>query len=132
MSHTASDMARAVLEGCTYALRDVTDRFASLGLGGDEIRVVGGGSISELWIQIKADVTGRPVRPVLTHHATAVGAALLAGVAAEIFNDLDDAVKRTVKLSKEPYLADPARASLYEDAYGRYQALFDGVEKVLA
>jgi xylulokinase len=132
MSHTSSDMARAVLEGCTFALRDVTDRFASLGLGGDEIRVVGGGSISELWMQIKADVTGRPVCPVLTHHATAVGAALLAGVAAEIFSDLDDAVGRTVTLSDKPYVADPKRASLYDDAYGRYRALFDGVEEVLA
>ena len=33
-------------------------------LGGDEIRVVGGGARSPLWLQIKADVTGRPVRPV--------------------------------------------------------------------
>jgi xylulokinase len=131
MSHTSSDMARAVLEGCTYALRDVTDRFASLGLGGDEIRVVGGGSNSELWLQIKADVTGRPTRPVLTHHATAVGAALLAGVAAKIFSGLDDAVERTVTLSEVPYLAEPAKASLYDDAYGRYRALFDGVEEAL-
>ncbi len=77
-------------------------------------------------------MTGRPVRPVLTHHATAVGAALLAGVAAKIFSDLDEAVNRTVTLSDEPYVADPKRTSLYDDAYGRYRALFDGVEEVLA
>jgi xylulokinase len=132
MSHNSNSMARAVLEGCAFALRDITDRFAALGLGGDEIRVIGGGSVSELWMQIKADVTGRPVRRVLVAQATAVGAALLAGVAAGTFNDLTDAVNRTIKLADEPYLADPANAFLYEDAYGRYRALFDGVEGATA
>jgi xylulokinase len=125
-------MARAVLEGCAYALRDITDRFAALGLGDDEIRVVGGGSASELWMQIKADVTGRPVRRVLGKDATAVGAALLAGVAAKTFVDLRDAVDRTVTLADDPFLPGTDRASIYDDAYGRYRALFDGVEGALS
>jgi xylulokinase len=132
MSHTAHEMARAVLEGCAFALRDITDRFAAMGLGHDEIRVVGGGATSGLWMQIKADVTGRPVRGVLPKQATARGAALLAAVAAGMFADLDEAVARTVQVADEPYVADPANASVYADAYGRYRALYDGVEGALA
>jgi xylulokinase len=132
MSHTSSSMARAVLEGCAYALRDITDRFAALGLGDDEIRVVGGGSASELWMQIKADVTGRPVRRVLGKDATAVGAALMAGVAAKTFVDLRDAVERTVTLADDPFLPDTGRAAIYDGAYGRYRALFDNVEGALS
>ncbi|MGC1420470.1 MAG: FGGY family carbohydrate kinase [Acidimicrobiales bacterium] len=128
MSHASSDMARAVLEGCAFALRDVTDRFLSLGLGGDEIRVVGGGAAIDLWMQIKADVTGRPVRRVLVKEATALGAALLAGVAAQTFHDIEDAAARTVTLAQEPCLPDPSKKSLYDDAYGRYRSLFDAVE----
>jgi len=132
MSHTAHDMARAVLEGCAYALRDITDRFAKLGLGHDEIRVVGGGGASKLWMQIKADATNRPVRSVAAKQATALGAALLAGVSAEIFSDLQEAVDRTVEVADEPYVADPRNRSIYDDGYGRYRALFDGVEGALA
>jgi xylulokinase len=132
MSHPSNAMARAVLEGCAFALRDITDRFEQLGLGEDEIRVVGGGAQSELWMQIKADVTGRPVHRVLVKEATALGAGLLAGVAAGTFIDISDAVTRTIKLADEPYLPDPSRMSLYRDAYVKYRALFDGVEGALA
>ena len=107
MSHTASHLARAVLEGCAFALRAVTDRFAALELGRDEIRVVGGGGQSALWMQIKADATKRPVRVVLTKEATALGAAMIAGVAGGLFIDLDDAVERTVELAEKPFLANP-------------------------
>lgn len=131
MSHTAHELARAVLEGCAFALRDITDRFASLGLGHEEIRVVGGGAASELWMQIKADVTRRPVRGVMARQATALGAGLLAGVAGGIFSDLDEAVRRTVMIAPEPILPGSAAAQ-YEESYGRYRALFDGVEGALA
>lgn len=132
MSHTAQTLARAILEGCAFALRDVTDRFSALGLGHEEIRVVGGGSASASWMQIKADVTGRPVRRVLVPEATALGAALLAGISAGVFADLHDGVKRTVTLADDPFLANPVNHSIYAEAYGRYRALFDGVEGALS
>ena len=132
MSHSNATLSRSVLEGCAYALRDITDRFAALGLGVGEIRVVGGGAASPLWLQIKADVTGRTVRRVLVPEAAALGAALLGGVATGTFDDLSDAVDRTVTLADEPCTPEPARASLYAEMYGRYRALFDGVEGALA
>ncbi len=73
MATTRQELARAVVEGCCFALRDVTDRFSRLGLDTSEIRVVGGGARSAGWLQAKADVTGRPVRAVRVVEATAHG-----------------------------------------------------------
>jgi xylulokinase len=127
MNHDGSHLARAVLEGCAYALRDVVDRLDSLGVGG-HIRVVGGGARSPLWMQIKADVLGRPVRAVLADEATATGAAFLAGTAAGTFTDLDDAVARAVEVAPATVDPDPAVRDRYDEAYVAYRALFDAVE----
>jgi xylulokinase len=129
LSHTSQTLARAVLEGCAYALRDIVERFAALGLGHDEIRVVGGGAASDTWMQIKADVTGRVMRRVMVQEATALGAALLAGVAAEIFTDLGDAVSRTVTLAAEPFVPRDNVRAPYDEAYQQYRKLYDAVEK---
>ena len=83
-------------------------------------------------MQIKADVTGRPVRRVLVQEATALGAAMLAGVSAGTFKDLDDAVAHTVTLADESFEANPQRAALYDETYARYRALYDAIEGELA
>ena len=132
MNHERSHLARAVIEGCTFALRDVVGRLDALGLAGTEIRVVGGGARSELWLQIKADVTGRTVQPVLTAEPTALGAAILAGVAAGTFSDAADGVARTVRLSPRCYQPDPQVKDVYAERYAQYLALYDGAEGALA
>jgi xylulokinase len=131
LSHEPAHLARAVLEGCAYALRDIVDRLAALQLAGDEIRVVGGGARAPLWLQIKADVTGRSVRPVQSDCATSSGAAMLAGVAAGSFADLAEAAAHSVRVAAEPIVARPETAETYADAYGAYRRLFDGVEGAL-
>jgi xylulokinase len=132
MNTGAAELARSVLEGCAYALRDIVDRLDALGLAEGEVRVVGGGRRSTLWCQIKADVLNRPVHRVLAEEATAVGAAMLAGIAAGTFTDLDDAVDRAVALAPEPVVPSPAAVAVYAESYGRYRALFDRVEEALA
>jgi xylulokinase len=132
LHHDRTHLSRAILEGCAYALRDIVDRFQAMGLGGEELRVVGGGARSPLWLQIKADVTGHPVRAVQGDHATSAGAAMLAGVAAGFFADLDEAAARTVRLADEPVCPRPETAQLYEQAYRAYRRLFDGVERALS
>jgi xylulokinase len=132
LNHTPAHFARAVLEGCAYALRDILDRFAAMQIGGEEIRVVGGGARSALWLQIKADVTGQPVRPVLGDCATSMGGAMLAGVGAGCFADLAEAAERAVELAVEPVLPRAEAAAVYEDAYRSYRRLFDGIEGALS
>jgi xylulokinase len=128
LNHGRADLYRAVLEGCTFALRDIVDRLGAMGLGADEIRVVGGGARSPLWLQMKADVTGRTVRVLTTDESTALGAAMLAGVGAGTFADLDEAVDRLTTLDPLAYEPNPEAAPAYADAYGRYRDLFDAVE----
>ncbi|MFL5859235.1 MAG: FGGY-family carbohydrate kinase [Solirubrobacteraceae bacterium] len=132
LNHGPSHLARAVLEGCAFALRDIIDRFSAMGLGGDVIRVVGGGARSALWLQIKADVTNRPVLPVQGDHATSAGAAMLAGVAAGYFADLEDAASHIVRLAPQSIAPDAGTVGLYDDAHGAYRRLFDGVEGALS
>ena len=131
MNHTSAQAARAVLEGCAYALRDIVDRLDALGLGHGEVRIVGGGARDDLWASIKANVLGRPVRRVLTQEATAVGAAMVAGVGAGVFADFS-AASVAVQLDPDSIEPDPAAQRQYADAYGRYLAAFDAVEKALA
>ncbi len=128
LNHGRPHLYRALLEGCTFALRDIVDRLDAMGLAGDEIRVVGGGARSPLWLQMKADVTGRTIRVLETDEATATGAAMLASVAAGFVRDLDEAVAQCVRLNDRVHTPDPSTAAAYGDAYGRYRRLFDAAE----
>jgi xylulokinase len=130
MNHERAHLARAVIEGCGYALRDITDRLAAIGLGGEEIHVVGGGCRSELWMQAKADITGLPTRPVADAEPTALGAAMLAEVCAGNFADVAEAAAQMPTLSERCYEPDPRTTAVYSEAYARYRRLFDALEEV--
>jgi xylulokinase len=128
INHGQEHLARAVIEGCAFAVRDIVDRLDAMGLAGDEVRIVGGGGRSALWNQIKADVLARPVRRVLSKEGCALGAAMLAGVAAGFFVDVPDAVARTIELDDEQILPNEAGVAVYAEAYDAYRRMFDAVE----
>ena len=130
MNHGREHLARAAIEGCAYALRDITDRLTAIGLGGEEIRVVGGGCRSDLWLQAKADVTGLPTRPVVDAEPTALGAAMLAEVCAGNFTDIAEAAAQMPTLSARWFEPDPRTTAAYEEVYGTYRRLFDALEEI--
>ncbi len=129
LGHGRAHLGRAVLEGCTFGLRDIVDRLAAMGLSGadDEIRVVGGGASSGTWLQMKADATGRVVRVLASPEATALGAGYLAGTGVGIFADLDDAIEQGTVLDPTAYQPDTRVRAAFDDAYGRYRAVFDAL-----
>ena len=131
MNHTPAHIARAVLEGCAFALRDIVERLDAMGLGRGEVRIVGGGARDNLWATIKASVLGRPVRRVLTEEATAVGAAMVAGVGIGFFADFA-AASVAVRLAPAAIDPDSEATKAYADAYRRYLVAFDAVESALA
>lgn len=131
LSHGPAHIARAVVEGCVFAFRDVVDQLRGLGIATDEVRVVGGGARSEFWSQLKADVSGRTLRCVRGDHATATGAAMLAGVANGSFASLSDAAELLVELG-EPIEPRPELRDTYEAAYRRYRELYFAMEPTAA
>ena len=127
LNHGRAHLYRALLEGCTFALRDIVDRLDAIGLVGDEIRVVGGGARSPLWLQMKADVTGHSVRVMASDESTALGAAMLAAVGAGSFRGSTRRSSSWPPWSLASTNRTP-RPRAYDDAYGRYRALFDALE----
>lgn len=88
LSHTQNDIIRSVMEGIALGLRVALDELRSLTEISPEITVVGGGSKSNLWRQIYADVYNtRIVKTNIDEQAAALGAAALAAVGTGIWND---------------------------------------------
>ena len=123
LGHTKGHLVRAVLEGVVFDLRHSLDCFAEIGLPIDELRIGEGGSHSEVWRQIQADILGRDVVRIATDDLSAVGAALLAGVGGELYADFATACQRTVKLA-ETVRCEPGRVEYYRRAFERYRALY--------
>jgi xylulokinase len=83
MEHSHSDLYRAVIEGVSLNLGIIKSLIVQ---DPPSIRILGGGTASELWLQILADIYQCPIQPVKNpESATSVGAAIIGGIAAGIF-----------------------------------------------
>jgi xylulokinase len=122
LHHGPAHVARAVVEGCVFGFRDIVDQLGRVGISTEDVRVVGGGARSEFWCQLKADATGRPLRRVRGDHATAAGAAMLAGVGVGTYASLVDAADLMVELD-EPIEPRAELRPVYDEAYRRYREL---------
>jgi xylulokinase len=131
--HTLAHMARAVMEGVVFALRDGLEIMRNLGMAPDQIRATGGGGKSPLWRQMQADIYATPVATLAAEEGPAYGAALLAGVSAGLFRDVADAVDRCVTLTASVAPDDQAVAQ-YDRVYAIYRdmyaALRDGMHRL--
>ncbi len=97
---TRGDILKGILEGAAFYLKQCVDALPATGIGIDAYRAVGGGSKSDAWIQLCADIFGRPfVRPQITE-AGALGAAMIAGVGRGVFATYGEAVERMVRLDR--------------------------------
>ncbi len=123
LRHDRGAMARAVLEGVAYALRDGLDLIAATGQRPESARVSGGGARSQLWLQILASVLELPLERTESEAGAAYGAALLGGVAAGVFSDARSAAQSAVTTTGriDP---DPAWVEAYAAGRPRYQALY--------
>ena len=119
-AHDRPHIARAVLEGLAFACRDVVERLVALGVvpAGAPVHLLGGGSRSTVWAQIRADVLQRPHHIGARTDTCAVGAAMLAAVGAGLVPDLAAACA----LAPPPARTVQPQASL-EAAYERYRQL---------
>jgi sugar (pentulose or hexulose) kinase len=124
------DILKGILEGTTYYLKECVDSLPATGITIGDYRVVGGGSKSDAWVQICADILGRPfVRPVVTE-AGALGAAIMAGVGSGVFPDYETGVQAMVKLDRR-FDPDPKRGEQYGERFETYKGLYPSTERYL-
>jgi len=122
LRHGKEHMARSVLEGVAYGLRDSLELMRSMSLQITQVRALGGGARSALWRQILADAFDSEIVLTNVTEGAAFGAALLSGVGTGIYRDVAEACATTVQLthSVEP---GPDRG-VYADYYSLYRALY--------
>jgi xylulokinase len=117
------EILKAILEGTAFYLRECLETLPGVGIEISGYRAVGGGSQSDTWIQICADILNRPfVRPA-TSQAGALGAAVLAGVGSGLFPSLQEGVKKMVRLHRE-FHPNPETSGLYNERFEMYRRLW--------
>jgi len=132
--HTRADMTRAVMEGATFALRDILTAIRDCGVEPDRMRLCGGGARSAFWRQLMSDVCGLPIDlpNMSAENSASLGAAILAMVAAGEYRTVKQACDRIVKIRKDVCLPDPAREELYRVYARRFDDLYPALETPFA
>jgi xylulokinase len=123
VAHDRRHLTRAVLEGVAFGLRDGLDQMIATGMPRPaQVRASGGGTASELWRRILADVLDVEIATVSTTEGAAYGAALLASVGAGWHPSVEAAAASSVRVT--PVAAPGPDAPMYADAHAAYRGLY--------
>jgi len=128
LRHSRAHMARAVLEGVAFGLKDSFTLIQNAGLGEiTQVRGSGGGTKGALWRQIMASVLNAELVTVNSAEGGAYGAALLAGVGAGAWSDVASACKQSIRITVST-LPVEKEADLYRESYAVYQGLYPALK----
>ncbi len=113
--HARGHFFRSILEAGAYEYRYYLDILRELlpSLPAMEARVIGGGAQSELWNQIKADVLGVPFRRVPRQEGATWGAAMVAGKAVGLIDDLAAHAMENCPLDEREFTPNGEHAAAY-------------------
>ncbi|MGA2111621.1 MAG: FGGY-family carbohydrate kinase [Anaerolineales bacterium] len=126
---TKVELAKAIIEGLTFELRINLDLLKTAGVLISELRAIGGGARSDLWLQVKADVTGIPVRAPRVTEAACLGAALLAGQGAGCFSSAAETAEGVLQ-GGSLFEPDRVRRLRYDDRYVLYKEIYPTLKEL--
>ena len=126
LKHTKAHFIRAIMESIGFIVLRNIRAIEKMGLPVEEIRILGGGSKSSAWNQIKADITGKKVCTTANSDAACLGAAIISGTATGLFKSLQEAVSEMVVI-KETFTPDMKNHELYIKQFEKYLALYDAM-----
>ncbi len=133
-SHTQAHFSRAILESVAYEyayyLKILTELLPELELV--EARVVGGGARSTVWNQIKADVLNVPYQRLEGNEFGAWGAAMIAGKAAGLIDDLAAHAEQTAIRTGQPIAPSKKNHKIYKPLIEKYILLEQSLNNFFA
>lgn len=122
-THSKKHLIRAIMEGVTFDLRQSLDIIKSQE-NITEMRAIGGGAKSRVWLNIKANIYNTPMVTLENFEGGAVGAAILAGVGAELFDGEKEAASKMINI-KSRIEPDEDTAEKYNEYYNFFKLLHD-------
>lgn len=127
---TKAHMARACMEGVAFSLLHNIEIAETCGVKITELHAMGGAANSRLWTQIKSDVTNKKINVPSADTATTLGAAILAGVGVGVYTDFDEAVNRTIKITRS-HIPDIENNKTYQKNYKIYLELYNSLKHIM-
>ena len=116
------DVVQAFMESIAYDTANTLSMMSDEGIKVDRIRITGGGARSAWWTQLKADITNKPIEVVETAEPGTLGAALLAGLAIGIYDNMEE-ISKEYSGTKSIYKPDLKRAVLHQERLEIYRQL---------
>lgn len=129
MGVTRYEVCRAVLESNCYEMRLNVEQLEKASIVLSELAAVGGGSRSELWLRLKADILQKRIVLCECSEAGALGAGILAAVAAGVHKDVRSAVSAMVRY-KGAVEPDVTMKAYYDDRFAGYAPLYGELKRV--
>jgi xylulokinase len=126
-----AEMARSVMEGVAFALRQCIETCAELGLKADMVIASGGGAHSRLWRQIQADVFGLPLKTAETEEQACLGAAIAAGTGTHLYSSIEEGCAAAVRFGKNEAAPCEKNHKIYDDCYAIYKEAFAANRRLL-
>lgn len=124
LKHNKYYMARAVMEGVAYSLKDCMAVVEGTGLKCHKIIAAGGGANSPLWLQIQADILEQDICRSTASEQACMGAAMTAGVAVGIYSSFSQACSQLVRLDSRVYHPIERNVKIYRDYYPIFRELY--------
>lgn len=124
---TRGHFIRAIEEGVAFSLNHNLKVAEDAGVKIKNLRAMGGAANSELWLQIKADITNKEIVVPSSDTATTLGAAILAGVGVGIYKDFEEAINKIVVI-KKVFKPNKGNVKTYKTNYSKYISLYKQLE----
>jgi xylulokinase len=115
---------RAIMEAIACMINRNLETLTSHHIAVKEIRALGGGAESDLWNQIKADLTGVPYITTRSRETACLGAAILAGAGSGYIQNIQEGCDRLVK-QKKIFMPDREQHEVYKKVYDQYVNLYE-------
>ena len=129
IEHGLGDIYKALQEGICYESAFNFELLAQGGIKINSLRIVGGGAKSRRWNQMKADIYGIPCTTLHGEEAGATGSAMLAGVAINKFDNLEQAVTELIK-EDQTFFPRKEQTEKYARYFERYKKIYKAVKKI--
>ncbi len=123
--HTKMDIYKALMEGTSYEIMLNLQKLEAYGIKLGGVTATGGGANSDVWLQIKADIFGIPVKTLDNSEIGASGTAYLAGRAVGIYGD-----KNTLVNEKSVFYPNKEKTAFYSKQMKKYTAIYNAVKVV--